>query len=176
MRSAEEKRKKGITGKVIKFGDNVNTDVIYPSKFLSITDPTEMAKHAFKGVSEDFSNRIEKNSFIVAGHNFGCGSSREQAVTCLKFAGVATVIAKGFSRIYYRNAINEGFPIIQCINAVDNIKDGDVISVDFDEGKILTNTEEFKFSPFPPFIIEIFNAGGLVEYTKNRIKSGKKLV
>jgi 3-isopropylmalate/(R)-2-methylmalate dehydratase small subunit len=164
-----------IKGKVIKFGDHINTDVIYPSRFLSIAEPLEMAKHAFEVYSEEFPKRIEKNSFIVAGHNFGCGSSREQAVTCLKFAGVAAVIAKGFSRIYYRNAINEGFRIIQCNKAVDNIQDGEIITVDFDAGEVITSREIFRFNPFPSFISEIINAGGLVEYTKNKIKARKHL-
>jgi 3-isopropylmalate/(R)-2-methylmalate dehydratase small subunit len=170
MRNEREEK---LIGKAIKFEDNINTDIIYPSKFLSITDPIEMANHAFKGVSEKFPDRLEKNTFIVAGNNFGCGSSREQAVTCLKFAGVAAVIAKGFSRIYYRNAINQGFPIIQSVEAVDNIKEGDVITVNFDEGKILTKKGVFTFSAFPPFIIEIINAGGLIEYTKAKIRDNR---
>lgn len=169
-KAMKKRLEKRITGKIIKFGDDVNTDIIYPAKFLSITEPLRMAKHAFKGLSEGFPDMLERNSFVVAGYNFGCGSSREQAVTCLKSAGVAAVIAKGFSRIYYRNAINQGFPIIQCVNAVDNIKEGDVISVNFDEGKITTKKGEFTFSPFPPFIMEIMDAGGLIEYTKKKVR------
>jgi len=158
-------------GCVIKLGDNINTDIIYPGKFLPITDPEEMAKHAFHGISDDFPTRLAKNSFIVAGANFGCGSSREQAVTCLKYAGVAGVIAKGFSRIFFRNAINQGFPVITCANAVDNISDGEIITVDFTGGKIFTEKEGFTFPSLPTFIMDIIESGGLINYTIKAIRS-----
>lgn len=158
-----------ISGRVIKLGDNINTDIIYPGRFLPITDPEEMAKHAFQGISDDFSE-LEKNCFIVAGANFGCGSSREQAVTCLRYAKVAGVIAKGFSRIFFRNAINQGFPVITHANAVNKISDGEIITVDFVGGKITTVTEEFTFPSLPPFIMGIIESGGLINYTKIALK------
>jgi 3-isopropylmalate/(R)-2-methylmalate dehydratase small subunit len=165
-----------FTGNIVKkFGDNIDTDVIYPARFLSVIDPVEMAKHALKTINEDFQGKLGENSVIVAGHNFGCGSSREQAVTSLKFAGVAAVVAKGFSRIYYRNAINHGCLLLQCIDAVDNTREGVAISIDLDKGKIMAEGKEFAFNPFPPIIMEIMNSGGLIEYTIKQIKSCKRL-
>jgi len=159
-----------LEGRILKLGDSINTDIIYPGRFSPITDPEEMAKHAFQGISDDFPSRIEKNCFIVAGTNFGCGSSREQAVICLKYAGVAGVIAKGFARIFFRNAINQGFPVITCADAVNKISDGEIITVDFAGGKITTATEEFSFPSLPPFIMGIIEAGGLINYTKIALK------
>jgi 3-isopropylmalate/(R)-2-methylmalate dehydratase small subunit len=159
-----------IEGRVIKLGDSINTDIIYPGRFLPITDPEEMAKHAFQGISDDFPAKLEKNCFIVAGTNFGCGSSREQAVTCLRYAGVAGVIAKGFSRIFFRNAINRGFLVITCANAVNKISDGEIITVDFAGGKITTVNEEFIFPSLPSFIMGIIESGGLINYTKITLK------
>lgn len=170
VKKGNEKLRMKIVGKVFKLGDHLNTDLIYPGRFLNVTDPEEMAKHALQGVREDFPSRLEKDCFILAGTNFGCGSSREQAVTCLKHAGVAAVIAKGFARIFYRNAINQGFPIIQCPEAVDLISDAQIIAVNFVEGKIFTDEKEFDFPPPPPFIMEIFKAGGLINYTKKALK------
>jgi len=160
-----------FTGKLIKLGDNVNTDSIYPARFLSFTDPVEMARHAFQGLGDEYTEIIQDISFVVAGHNFGCGSSREQAATCLKYANIVAIIAKGFSRIFYRNAINLGLPVIQCADAVDNVEENDVISVDFEKGKIVAEKGEFAFNPFPPRILEILDAGGLIEYTKKKIES-----
>ena len=162
-----------IKGRVIKLGDNINTDLIYPSRFLPITDPEEVAKHAFQGISDDFSSRITKNSFIVAGINFWCGSSREHAVICLKYAGVVGIIAKGFSRIFFRNAIYQGFPVIACPRAVDKISDEDTIIVDYTKGKILTVKEKFTFPQFPPFIADIIECGGLINYTKKELKNNR---
>jgi len=159
-----------LKGKVLKLGDNINTDMIYPAKFLPITDPVEMAKYSFEGISEEFPDKLKEISFVLAGFNFGCGSSREQAVTCIKYAGVDAVIAKSFSRIFYRNAINQGFPIIECVDAIDTIQEEEDISIDFNGGKIKTEREEFTFSPFPSFLIDIMKAGGLIEYTKKKIE------
>ncbi len=166
----EKEIQPAIKGRVIKLGDNVNTDIIYPGRFMPITDPEEMAKHAFQGISDDFPSKITENSFVVAGINFGGGSSREQAVTCLRYAGVAGIIAKGFSRIFFRNAINQGFPVITCANAVDKISDGETITVDFTGGKIFTEKEEFTFPSLPPFIMDIIECGGLINYTKKAMK------
>jgi 3-isopropylmalate/(R)-2-methylmalate dehydratase small subunit len=169
--STESSPKRAVRGKVFKFGDSINTDIIYPGRFLPVTDPEEMASHAFQGVSDDFPARLEKNCFVLAGTNFGCGSSREQAVTCLKYAGVAGIIAKGFSRIFFRNCINQGFPVITCADAVDEISDGQIISVDFAGGKIFTEKEEFTFPSLSPFIMDIINSGGLINYTMKVIKT-----
>jgi 3-isopropylmalate/(R)-2-methylmalate dehydratase small subunit len=163
-----------VSGRAIKLGDHISTDLIYPGKFLNISDPEEIARHSLQGISSDFPGRLEKGCFVVAGVNFGCGSSREQAVVCLKYAGVAAVIAKGFARIFYRNAINQAFPIVQCPEAVDVISDGQIIEVNFLDGKIITRTEEFSFNPLPEFILEIFRAGGLLNYTRNLIQKSPR--
>jgi len=152
--------------RVIKLADNINTDIIYPSRFLPITNPEEMAKHALQGINASFPTKIERNCVIVAGINFGCGSAREHAVTSLKYAGVAAIIAKSFSRIFFRNSINQGLPVITCPDAVDKISDGETITVDFAGGKILKTGEEFNFPPLPPFIMNIIKFGGLINYTK----------
>ena len=159
------------TGKIIKLGDNVNTDSIYPAKFLSFTEPEEMAKYAFKGLGEEFPGALDGVSVVVAGRNFGCGSSREQAATCLKYAGIAAVVAKGFSRIFYRNAINWGLPAVQCADAVDNIENNAVISLDFENSKIVTEKGTFAFNPYPPMVLGILEAGGLIEYARKKIET-----
>ncbi len=163
---------KRIKGRVIKLGDNVDTDVIYPGKYLPIIDSEEMALHALEGLDPDFPDRIGKGDIIVAGKNFGCGSSREQAATCLKFAGISVVIAKSFSRIFFRNGVNQGLPVIVSSTAVDKVKDGDEIEVDFATGECtLSNKETIKFKEFPNFIFSILDAGGLVPYVRSKIKT-----
>jgi 3-isopropylmalate/(R)-2-methylmalate dehydratase small subunit len=157
-------------GKAWKYGDDVNTDVIFPGKYTySVLEPREMAQHALEDLDPDFARRVELGDFIVAGKNFGCGSSREQAATCLKFAGIQAVIAKSFSRIFFRNAINQGLPVIQCSEAVDNIKNGEEIAVLFSAGKIKTKKGIFDFAPLPESILNILEAGGLIPYIKKRI-------
>ena len=131
-----------------------------------------MAKHSCKGIGDEFPDKLRDISFLVAGHNFGCGSSREQAVTSIKYSGVLGVIAKSFSRIFYRNAINQGFPVIECSEAVDHIQEKKDICVDFNKWVIRSEKREFPFNPFPSAILEIFKAGGLIEYTRKKI-SGK---
>jgi len=165
-----------IKGRVWKYGDDVNTDVIFPGKYTyTITDPNEMAKHALEDLDSKFAENVKKNDVLVAGENFGCGSSREQAATCLKYAGVGAVIAKSFSRIFFRNAINQALPAIECKEAVDNITSEEKVSINFEKGEIFCNKGVFTFSPLPEEILEIFNDGGLISHVKKilKIKEGE---
>ena len=158
-------------GRVWKYGDNVNTDVIFPGKYTyALMPPEEMAKHALEDLDPDFAKKVRPGDVILAGKNFGCGSSREQAAACLKAAGVQAVIAKSFARIYYRNAINLGLPVLQSEEAVDNIAAGDEVEIDFASGKIIAPKGTYGFPPFPEKVLGILEAGGLIEYTKRKIK------
>ncbi|MDH4218879.1 MAG: 3-isopropylmalate dehydratase small subunit [Candidatus Aminicenantes bacterium] len=162
-------------GKVWKYGDEINTDVIFPGKYTySILEPEEMARHALEDLDPEFAQEVRPGDILVAGKNFGCGSSREQAATCLKFAGVQAIIAKSFARIFFRNAINQGLPVIQCSQAVDDIKNGEEITINFSEGRIETKRDVFDFAPLPEYILEILESGGLIPYIKNKIESQKK--
>jgi 3-isopropylmalate/(R)-2-methylmalate dehydratase small subunit len=162
---------KKIKGRVIKLGDNIDTDVIYPGRYLPIIDAEEMAEHALEGLDPEFPKKIQKGDIIVAGNNFGCGSSREQAATCLKAAGIEAVIAKSFSRIFFRNGINQGLPIIVSGEAAV-IKDGDEITINFSDGSILlASGEKITFQEFPEFIFSILEAGGLIPYVKAKLSS-----
>ena len=164
-----------IEGRAWKYGDDINTDVIFPGKYTyTISDPNEMAKHAMEDLDPHFAGNVGENDIIVAGKNFGCGSSREQAATCLKFAGVQAVIAKSFARIFFRNAINQGLPVVQCVEAVDNIEAREDIAIDFTKGVIETAKGVFAFAPLPESILQILEAGGLIPYTKTKIAGGKK--
>ncbi len=166
----KKKMLKKIRGKVIKLGDNIDTDVIYPGRYLPIIDAEEMALHALEGLDPDFPKKIQKGDIIVAGKNFGCGSSREQAATCLKSAGISAVIAKSFSRIFFRNGINQGLPIVVSDEAVDRIKDGDELEIDFTKGDIiLREGKSIEFKEFPDFIFTILDAGGLIPYVKKKL-------
>jgi 3-isopropylmalate/(R)-2-methylmalate dehydratase small subunit len=159
-----------ITGRVWKLGDNIDTDVIYPGKYLPIIDAPEMAKHALEGYDPEFPKKIKAGDIIVAGFNFGCGSSREQAATCLKYAGIACVVAKSFSRIFFRNAINQGLALVQSKEAPDHIQDGQTISIDFTGGEIVSpNHEKFSFPPLPDFLMGILNDGGLIPHVKKSL-------
>ena len=157
-----------ITGQVIRYGDNVDTDVIIPARYLNTTDHQELAAHCMEDLDPSFVSRVKPGDIIVAGENFGCGSSREHAPLCIKTAGISVVIAKSFARIFYRNSINIGLPIMECPEAVDAISAGDTVSVDFDTGVITdeTNGKVFHAEPFPPFIQEIISAGGLMKSIK----------
>lgn len=158
-------------GRVWKYGDNVNTDVIFPGKYTySILEPEEMARHALEDLDPGFAQKVKPGDVIVAGRNFGCGSSREQAATCLKYAGVQAVVAKSFARIFFRNAINQGLPVLQSEEAVDSIEDGGEIEIDFDRGSIKTARGDFIFPPFPESVMGILEAGGLIPYTKKRLE------
>ena len=153
------------TGKVIKYGDNVDTDVIIPARYLNTSDHKELASHCMEDLDKDFTKRVEAGDIMVAGDNFGCGSSREHAPIAIKASGISLVIANTFARIFYRNSINIGLAILECPEAVANISDGDKVEADLDNGIIYNRTtgESFKTNPFPEFIQKIISAGGLVE-------------
>ncbi len=155
-------------GTVHKYGRDVDTDVIIPARYLTTSDPAELAKHCLEDLDSEFVKKVQPGDIIVAEENFGCGSSREHAPICIKAAGVSVVIAKSFARIFYRNAINIGLPIMECPEAVDAINNGDVVEVDADTGVIADKTTglTFQAQPFPPFLQEIIEEGGLVARTK----------
>lgn len=157
-----------IRGSVHKFGDNVDTDVIIPARYLNTSDPKELASHCMEDIDAAFSNKVKDGDIIVAGRNFGCGSSREHAPIAIKASGVKCVIAASFARIFYRNALNIALPILECPEAAENIAAGDVVSVDLSAGAIRDETSGriFKAEPFPPFMRELMEAGGLIEYMK----------
>lgn len=160
-----------VKGKVWKYNDNIDTDVIIPARYLNMTDPKDLAKHCMEDIDRDFSVKVSKNDIIIAGENFGCGSSREHAPIAIKTCGISAVIAKSFARIFYRNAINIGLPILESPQAVDESENGDEIEIDFSKGEIknLTKNKIYKTSPFPDSIQGIIEAGGLVNYTKEKI-------
>ena len=157
------------TGKVFKYGDNVDTDVIIPARYLNTSDANELAAHCMEDIDKDFVRNVKKGDIIVAGYNFGCGSSREHAPLVIKTCGTGCVIAKSFARIFYRNAINIGMPILECPEACDEISAGDEVSIDFDSGEIkdITTGKSYFAQPFPPFIQNIIKAGGLLASIKN---------
>ena len=161
---------KAACGHVFKFGDNIDTDVIIPARYLNSSDPKELATHCMEDIDKDFVNKVKPGDIIVANKNFGCGSSREHAPISIKAAGVSCVIAETFARIFYRNAINIGLPIIECAEASKGIEAGDEVQVDFDSGiiKNLTKGTEFKGQAFPPFMQKIIDAEGLVNYINAR--------
>ena len=162
-------------GTAHRYGRDIDTDVIIPARYLNTSDPAELAKHCLEDLDVDFVNKVTPGDILVAEENFGCGSSREHAPVCIKAAGLACVIAKSFARIFYRNSINIGLPIMECPAAVDAIKAGDEVAVDADKGVItdLTTGESFQVEPFPPFIAQIVAEGGLVNRTR-RILAEKK--
>ena len=153
-------------GIVFKYGDNVDTDVIIPARYLNSSDPAELAKHCMEDIDKDFINKVQKGDIIVADKNFGCGSSREHAPLAIKAAGVSCVIAETFARIFYRNAINIGLPIIECQEASKGIESGDEVEIDFDSGVIYNRTKgtQFQGQAFPSFMQKIIAAEGLINY------------
>ena len=155
-------------GKAIKYGDNVDTDVIIPARHLNTIDVKELASHCMEDIDRDFAKKIKPGDIMVAGNNFGCGSSREHAPIAIKGSGISLVIAKSFARIFYRNSINIGLAILECPEAVEGISEGDAVEADLDLGVIYNKTtgESFKTQPFPEFIQKIITAGGLVESIK----------
>ena len=157
-----------FTGKVIKYGDNVDTDVIIPARYLNTSDHKELASHCMEDLDKDFTKRVQKGDIMVAGDNFGCGSSREHAPIAIKASGISLVIANTFARIFYRNSINIGLAILECPEAVANINDGDIVEADLDNGVIYNKTtkKSFKTQPFPEFIQKIIQNGGLIETIK----------
>ncbi len=158
-------------GKAFRYGRDVDTDVIIPARYLNTSDPQELAKHCMEDLDATFVERVKPGDIIVADENFGCGSSREHAPIAIKAAGVDAVIAKSFARIFYRNAINTGLAIMECPEAVDAISDGDDVKVDAESGTItdVTTGETFQAQPFPPFIAEIIQSGGLVNRWKEKL-------
>lgn len=160
-----------MEGKAIKYGDNVDTDVIIPARFLNTSDPKELASHCMEDIDKDFKNKVKPGDIMIAGYNFGCGSSREHAPIAIKESGISCVIAKSFARIFYRNAINIGLPILECPDAASAIEDGDTVSVDLETGiiKDITKGIEFKSQPFPEFIKKIIECGGLINYVKEKV-------
>ncbi len=157
-------------GRVFKYGDNVDTDVIIPARYLNSSDPAELAKHCMEDIDKDFVNKVNKGDIIVADKNFGCGSSREHAPIAIKAAGVSCVIAETFARIFYRNAINIGLPIIECPEASKAIQAGDQVDIDFDTGVITDQTtgQSFQGQAFPPFMQKIISEGGLINYINHK--------
>jgi len=164
-----------LKGKVHKYGANVDTDAIIPARYLNVSDPTELAKHCMEDIDKDFVNKVKPGDIMMATTNFGCGSSREHAPLAIKGAGISCVIAKTFARIFFRNAINIGLPLLECDEAVDNTETGDVLEIDLARGKIksLTRGIEFTAKPYPDFMTELIAAGGLIEYTKQSLASGR---
>jgi len=163
-----------LKGKVHKYGANVDTDAIIPARYLNISEPEELAQHCMEDIDAEFLNRVEPGDIIVADTNFGCGSSREHAPLAIKAAGISCVIAKSFARIFFRNAINIGLPLLECTEAVDKTEAGDILEVNLTTGEIrdITRDKTFIAELYPDFMMGIINAGGLVEYTKRRLAGG----
>ena len=159
-------------GTAFKFGDDVNTDVILPGKYLNLQDPQQLAQHCMESEDPEFVHKAKPGDIMVAGTNFGCGSSREHAPISIKALGISCVIASTFARIFFRSAINIGLPIVECDEAARSINQGDEVSVDFDTGLITDHTtgQQWQADPFPPFLQKLIAAGGLVEYSKDKIK------
>lgn len=159
-----------VTGKVFKYGNNVDTDVIIPARYLNTSDSKELALHCMEDIDKDFIKNVNDGDIIVANNNFGCGSSREHAPIAIKASGISCVIASSFARIFYRNSINIGLPILECPGASEKIEAGNKLDIDFDTGIIfnITKNETYKAQPFPDFIKEIINAGGLLNSIKNK--------
>ena len=157
-------------GYVHKYGDNVDTDVIIPARYLNTSDPAELASHCMEDIDKDFTKKVKSGDIIVGGANFGCGSSREHAPLSIKASGVSCVIAKTFARIFFRNSINIGLAILECPEASERIADGDEVSIDFDTGVItnFTKNETYKAEPFPDFVKNIISSDGLLSSIKNR--------
>ena len=156
-------------GHVFKYGDNVDTDVIIPARYLNSFDPQELASHAMVDIDPEFAGKVQPGDIIVARKNFGCGSSREHAPIAIKGNGIAAVIAESFARIFYRNATNVGVPLLEAPGISEFIENEDEIEVDMENGKIISkNGEEIKFKPLPPFMLEILNEGGLIPYLRKK--------
>lgn len=163
---------KKIKGRVWKYGDNINTDVIFPGKYTyTVSDPKEMPRYALEDLDPNFADQVQPGDIIVGGVNWGCGSSREQAVVCLSEANLGAIIAHSFARIYYRNCLNNALPAIACPEAVDAIKNGENINIDLSAGEIHCAAGTFAFPTLPEAVMEIFNAGGLIAYTRHKLET-----
>ena len=160
-----------LKGRVWKFGHDVNTDLIIPGKYLELTEPTEMARHAMEGIDPTFHERVGAGDIVVGGRNFGCGSSREHAPLALKYAGVGAVIAESYARIFYRNAINIGLPALECPGVADAVDDEDVLEIDLNSGivKVAGKDVRLRFTPLPEFMVGVLNEGGLTAYLRKHM-------
>jgi 3-isopropylmalate/(R)-2-methylmalate dehydratase small subunit len=165
-----------ITGKVFKYGANVDTDAIIPARYLNVSEPSELARHCMEDIDLNFVKRAKKNDIMVATTNFGCGSSREHAPIVIKAAGISAVVASSFARIFFRNAINIGLPLLESPEAVEATNSDDVLQIELESGTIrnVTKAKVFKAKPYPPFMRDIISSGGLVEYTRNKIAGSVK--
>jgi len=165
-----------IRGKVHRYGSNVDTDVIIPARYLNTTDPAELASHCMEDIDAEFVKKVKPGDIIVAEDNFGCGSSREHAPISIKASGVSAVVANTFARIFYRNALNTGLPILECPEAVAGISAGDDVEIELDSGRItnLTTGKTYEAKPFPPFMQQLIAAGGLVNYTRSRLANQER--
>ena len=160
-----------MKGKVHKYGADVNTDVIIPARYLNVSEPAELAKHCMEDIDKEFVARVQPGDIIMATTNFGCGSSREHAPLAIKASGISCIIAKSFARIFFRNAINIGLPLLECEEAVEKTEAGDLLEVELSSGRIknVTNGMTFTAKPYPDFMAELISAGGLIEYTRQRL-------
>jgi 3-isopropylmalate/(R)-2-methylmalate dehydratase small subunit len=160
-----------LKGNVHKYGADVNTDVIIPGRYMALFEPEDLAKHCMEDIDQDFISRAKPGDIMVATTNFGCGSAREHAPLAIKSSGISCIIAKSFARIFYRNAINIGLPLIECESAVENTKSGDLLEADLDSGVIknITTGRTFSAEPFSPFIAELISDGGLIEHTRKKL-------
>jgi 3-isopropylmalate/(R)-2-methylmalate dehydratase small subunit len=167
-----------LKGKVHKYGTDVNTDVIIPARYLNLSEPAELAKHCMEDIDEDFVNRVCPGDIIVATSNFGCGSSREHAPLAIKGAGISCVIAQSFARIFFRNAIDIGLPILECDEAAEQSDGGDILEVELTTGEIknLSKGRTFQAKPYPPFMLELISIGGLIEYTKRKTERSQDAI
>ena len=164
-----------LRGAVHKYGANVDTDAIIPARYLNLSEPEELGRHCMEDIDQAFVGRVKPGDIIVAGANFGCGSSREHAPIAIKACGVACVVAESFARIFYRNAINIGLPIMECPGIHDGVGDGDILEIDLSTGGVRDDVRglALRASPFPEFMLDLIGVGGLVEYTRRRIAEGK---
>jgi 3-isopropylmalate/(R)-2-methylmalate dehydratase small subunit len=164
---------KQLSGRLIKFGNNVNTDVIIHARYLVTIDPDELAKHVFEVLGEDVPARVREHQFVVAGDNFGCGSAREQAASAIRGAGIQAVIARSFARVFFRNAINEGLPVLACPALPERVADGDELTVDLAAGTITHRDQTYAVAPLPESVRAILDAGGLLPFLKGQLAAGK---
>jgi 3-isopropylmalate/(R)-2-methylmalate dehydratase small subunit len=162
-----------LSGRVHKYGANVDTDAIIPARYLNISEGVDLARHAMEGIDVQFVNRVRAGDLIVAGANFGCGSSREHAPLAIKASGVACVVAGSFARIFFRNAINIGLPILTCEEAVAGTESGEMLEIELETGRIrnVTRGMAYRAQPYPQFMLELITAGGLIEHTRARLKA-----
>ncbi len=160
-----------LKGKALVYGDDINTDVIFPGRYLEIIEPEEMAMHAMEDLDPNFAKKVGNGAILVAGKNFGCGSSREQAATCLKYAGVSAIIARSFARIFYRNAINQGLPVFES-KEIEKIKEGDELGIYAEKGIVrnVTSVAEYEVKPLPDFLQEIIRKGGLIKSLQEKVR------